>query len=97
MLSIRTKGDFYLFYDFHMVEFYLSTLNIATSHTLKRIKPFRKYTHILLFNYNAAIKAYSFIFNEDVPRNIIQGFNKTTPAPQWRYYGNLNATWHSQD
>ena len=38
MLSIRTKGDFYIFYDFHMVELltlfmqYLGTLNIANSH-----------------------------------------------------------------
>ena len=32
MPAIRTNGDFYLFHDFHMVEF-MSTLNIANSHT----------------------------------------------------------------
>ena len=40
-----------------------------------------KCTQILLFNNNADAKA----------------FQKMTTAPQWRYYGNLNATWPSSD
>ena len=44
----------------HCLSFYFSYA------TLKRIKHFRKYTQILLFNNNADAKAYSFIFIEDI-------------------------------
>ena len=75
LLSIKTLGDFYLFYDFPYIQIlmlfmrYLGTLDIANSHnyaTLKRIKIFRKYTQLLLFNDNVQAKAYSFIFKEDI-------------------------------
>ena len=46
MLLIRTKVIFILFYDFYMVDH--AVLSYAT---LKRIKLFRKYIHVLLFNY----------------------------------------------
>ena len=75
MLSIKTSGDFYLFYDFPYGRILMLFMEVPgyfkyflfsnAKHVLKRIKN-QYYTQILFFNNNDDF----LIFNEDFKHNI---------------------------